>query len=359
MYENQTFDVILGRMLERVPDDVDKREGSVIYNACAPAAWELASLYAELDVNMALSFADTASGEYLSRRTAEFGVKRKQATKARRKGLFFDGNNLPLDVPIGSRYSIDGVNYVVISKIEVGVFNLESEQTGTIGNKVFGAMLPIDFVDRLARSELSEVLVPGDDDESDESLRQRYIEAVNEPAFGGNVSDYKQKLNAIDGVGDVKVFPVWQGGGTVKCTLITSDWTAPPREMLDGIQTKVDPVQNNGKGLGLAPIGHRVTIAPVNDVTINVVTKIVLETGMTPGQVEGEIMDVIGGYLLSLRKSWAKVTNIVVRVALIEAAILTVPGVIDVAGTTLNGHPNNVTLGEEEIPIVGTVTVNV
>ncbi|WP_338135931.1 hypothetical protein [Paenibacillus thiaminolyticus] len=55
MYENQTFDVILGRMLERVPDDVDKREGSVIYNACAPAAWELASLYAELDVNMALS----------------------------------------------------------------------------------------------------------------------------------------------------------------------------------------------------------------------------------------------------------------------------------------------------------------
>ncbi|SYX84599.1 baseplate J/gp47 family protein [Paenibacillus alvei] len=359
MYENQTYETILERMLDRVPDDVDKREGSVIYNACAPAAWELAAMYAKLGINMELSFADTASGEYLSRRAAEFGVNRKQASKAKRKGGFFDANGQPLDVPIGSRYAIENISFIATSKIEAGLFTLECEQSGTRGNKVFGALLPIDFVEKLARAELSDILVPGDDIETDEQLRQRYVEAVNEPAFGGNVSDYKQKLNAIEGVGDVKVFPVWQGGGTVKCTIITSEWAAPPKEMIDDIQTKVDPIQNHSKGLGLAPIGHMVTISGVLNTSINVESKIVLEAGATVGQLQQPIEDVINTYLLNLRKSWSKVSNIVVRVALIEAAILTVRGVIDVSGTTVNGQANNITLGEEEIPTLGTVTVNV
>ena len=38
MYEDQTFDVILQRMLSRVPETMDKRESSPIYAALAPAA---------------------------------------------------------------------------------------------------------------------------------------------------------------------------------------------------------------------------------------------------------------------------------------------------------------------------------
>lgn len=41
MYENITYEVILNRMLDRVPDYMDKREGSVIYDAMAPAAVEM------------------------------------------------------------------------------------------------------------------------------------------------------------------------------------------------------------------------------------------------------------------------------------------------------------------------------
>ena len=36
-----TFDYIMNRMLESVRDTVDKREGSIIYDALAPAAAEL------------------------------------------------------------------------------------------------------------------------------------------------------------------------------------------------------------------------------------------------------------------------------------------------------------------------------
>ncbi|MEK5167211.1 baseplate J/gp47 family protein, partial [Paenibacillus sp. FSL R5-0527] len=322
------------------------------------AAAELAQMYIELDVNYNLSFVDTATGDELTRKCAEFGVNREPATKARRKGLFYTSGDAPMDVPAGSRFSINDVNYVAVSKIVTGQWTLECEQAGTIGNQEFGALLPIDYVNNLARAELTDVLMPGEDEETDDALRARYYEVVNEPAFGGNISDYKQFINAIDGVGATKVFPAWNGGGTVKCTIIGADWNPPSAALINDVQTKVDPVVNSGKGYGTAPIGHTVTISGVTAQDINVSTTVTLEAGTTVGQVQGPIEGAINAYLLGLRKSWATQDQIIVRVALIEAAILNVTGVIDVANTTLNGSPANITLGAEETPNLGTVVIN-
>ena len=38
MYENMTFENIMDRCLSRVSASVDKREGSIVYDAIAPAA---------------------------------------------------------------------------------------------------------------------------------------------------------------------------------------------------------------------------------------------------------------------------------------------------------------------------------
>lgn len=45
MFEDKTYENILQEMLNRVPDDIDKREGSVIYDALAPTAYSIADLY--------------------------------------------------------------------------------------------------------------------------------------------------------------------------------------------------------------------------------------------------------------------------------------------------------------------------
>ena len=82
MYETKTYEDILQQMLDRVPEGMDKREGSIIYDALAPAAAGLAILYIELDVILNQTFADTATGEYLEKRCAERGLTRKEA-KAR------------------------------------------------------------------------------------------------------------------------------------------------------------------------------------------------------------------------------------------------------------------------------------
>jgi uncharacterized phage protein gp47/JayE len=358
LFEHQTYQAILGRMLDRVPATLDKREGSLIYDALAPAAAELAQMYAELDVSYRLSFADTASGEFLRRRCAEFGVNWLPATAARREGLFYGPGDAPVDVPIGSRYSIDGLHYVARERLGLGRFSLECQVAGSVGNQRFGTLLPVQTVPGLARAELAEVLIPGQDDESDDALRQRYFSQVNTPAFGGNVADYVRTINAIGGVGGTRVFPVWNGGGTVKCTIIGSDFNAPSAALVAEAQTIVDPSGLTGQGLGTAPIGHRVTIVGVSEVAVNVETTVVLAADATVGQVQGPIEEAVAAYLLELRRQWAAQEGLVVRTAQIDARVLNIPGVEDVTVTTLNGVAANLLLGAEEIPQLGAVNVN-
>lgn len=363
MYEQMTYEFILNRMLANVPttidgQTVDKREGSLIWTACSAVAAEEAKFYADLSINWNLSFADTATGNPLSRRTAEYGVNREEATKAIRKGLFYGENNAPMDIPLGSRFSLGAVNFVAHEAIGPGEYQMECEQPGTIGNQPSGQLLPIEYIDGLVRAELTDVLVPGEDEETDEQLRERYFEAMNEPAFGGNIADYKRKINGIDGVGATKVFPTWEGGGTVKCTIIGADWNPPSETLVDEVQTIVDPTVNQGKGLGTAPIGHTVTITGASEEAINIATTLTLSDGTTVTQVQAPVEEAISNYLLGLRKTWADASGIIVREALIEAAILSVPGVVDVTNTTLNGAAANITLTEEQIPSLGTVTLN-
>ncbi|MGI6318486.1 MAG: baseplate J/gp47 family protein [Dethiobacteria bacterium] len=96
-------------------------------------------------------------------------------------------------------------------------YKAECEQLGSYRKRIFR---PLDNIDNISgvTAELTDILIPGEDEETDESLRQRYFESLVSQAYGGNIADYKQKVTALPGVGGVKVEPVWNGGGTVKLT---------------------------------------------------------------------------------------------------------------------------------------------
>ena len=117
MYEDMTFENIMDRCLDRVSSSIDKREGSVVYDAIAPAAAELAIMYIELAYLMDRAFPDTESGDDLTKKVRERSIFRTPATAAIRKGYFEDGNGAAMDVPIGTRFSGDNLNYTVTEKI--------------------------------------------------------------------------------------------------------------------------------------------------------------------------------------------------------------------------------------------------
>lgn len=353
MYENTTFEVILQRMLDRVPDQLDKRESSPIYNALAPAAVELQLMYIELDTILNESFADTQTRTYLIKRASERGVIPKAATYAVLKSEFTPTS---IEIPIGARFSLNDLNYYIKAKIEDGIYQVECEEPGVKGNQYFGDLIPIEYIDGLETAKLTELLIPGEDEEDTESLRRRYFNSLDSQSFGGNISDYKEKLNAINGVGGVKVYPTPDGiGGTVKLVIIDSNYNVPSSTLINEVQSKVDPIQNQGQGVGIAPIGHVVNVEGVTSTNINISTNITYQEGWQWIDIEPNVHKAIDDYFHELAESWSGESNLIVRISQIEIRLLNVAGVIDIADTSINELEQNFSLDADSIPIRGDV----
>lgn len=351
MYENQTYELILQRTLDRVATAIDKREGSLIMNAVAPVSAEHANIYILLDSIIKNGYADTATRPYLIERCKERGIIPYVSTQAVLKGEF------NMEIPIGSRFSLDELNYTAIEYIETvnghTYYQLKCETAGTIGNKQFGELTPIEYIHKDLVGSLVEILIPAEDEEGTEDLRARYFNSLQSSAFGGNKQDYIEKTNSIAGVGGTVPIPVWAGGGTVKLIIIDSDFNRASDTLVAKVQNEADP-KKDGTGSGFAPIGHKVTVDPATEVPINITTKIVFNEGYDWNKVKADAENAIKDYLLSMRKVWQN-GGLVVRIAQIESRLLNLDGVQDISDTKINNGTDNIELSIEEIPVFGGV----
>lgn len=356
MSEDHTYEEILARCLARVSDSVDKREGSVIYDALAPACAELAILYTELDTLLDRAWADTATGADLDKKVRERSITRDAASEAVRKGVFTGSGGAAIDLPVGTRFSGGDLNYAATEKIADGQYKMSAETPGAAGNTYFGTLFPIDYVEGLATAVLADVLVPGEDEEDDDSLRARYFESFDSQSFGGNRSDYREKVLALDGVGAVKIFRAPSGGGSVRLVLVDSLWGVPSQTLIDEVQLAVDPEGHQGEGIGLAPIGHVVAVEGAGSSGIDVSFTLTLDPSITWPSIQAEAEAAIQEYLTGLVQTWEGSSGLIVRVSQIETRLLNITGVLDIQGTTINGGTANILLGETVIPILGAVT---
>ena len=354
MNEIPTYEEILQRCLDRIPNTIDKRQGSIIYDALAPCCVELAQMYIELSGIYDQVFIDTAVGEALDKLVEQNGVKRKDATYALRKGEF------NMVVPVGNRFS-DGENtYIVIENI-AGTNNsiLRCEQAGSVGNGYYGSLTPITYLQGLTKAELTDIIDMGDDIESDEDLRVRYMESVTAPQFGGNVSDYQNKVKSLTGVGGCKVIPIWNGGGTVKLIITNSQGGVPTSSLVNDVQEAVDPNRDQ-QGLGIAPIGHIVTVEGAAAKKITVSATFTLESGVNPTDIQDSVNNVVDNYFKSLSVNWDKEDNLIARISQLETRLLGVAGVLDITNTKMNNSSSNLSLQSNEIPVrQGDVVINV
>lgn len=399
MYEDQTYDTVLKRMLNRVSNKLDKRPSSPVYDLHSSTAVEFQILYIELEYLIKNSYGDTAAREFLILLAKDRGLAPGPATKAILQGEFTPTN---IDVT-GKRFNISNINYVVKEQIEPGIYRVECETAGLVGNQYLGDMIPMEYIEGLETASLTSVLIPGDDEEDTEVFRQRYFDSFNEQSFGGNHADYMTKVKGIDGVGSCKVKRVWNGdirpaemiptakvrawfssvlgtldkevqiwlstvfvaavekkltvGGTVHVVITDSDdYGEASSTLVQSVQRTLDPEESAGEGYGLAPIGHVVSVVSVTPIPIKVTTTVTFEEGYTWSNSKSAIEEAIDGYFLELRKSWSDTTQTIVRVSQIENRILGVDGVVDVTGTKLNGTASNVTLSEFSIPTLGGVS---
>lgn len=396
MYENVTYELLLERMLGRVSDKFDKREGSVIWDSHSPTAIEFQILYLELDTIIRNSYGDTAAREFLIRRCKERGITPYPASHAVLKGVVS-----PAEIDVtGKKFSLDVLNYVVLERISGETYQVRCETPGIMGHQQLGKLIPIEYINGLTNAELTEVLIPGEDEEETEALRQRYFDSFKGEAFGGNVRDYLEKVHAIPGVGSVKVTRVWNcdirptemiptprvsawyreiigklevreirswldavyiaasqnkltTGGTVLLTILGADHNPASDVLVEAVQNTIDPPENTGEGYGLAPIGHVVTVKSADAAEVCLTTRILFEEGYGWDNLQPEIDDTISNYLLELRRQWEDASCLIVRLSQIEARLLSIKGVIDIQDTALNGSPENLVLDRYEVPVFG------
>lgn len=401
MYEAQTYESILARMLQKalsINSNLDTREGSLVWYGDAPAAVELQNLYIALDTVLNETFADTATRPYLILRAAERGLSPQPASPAI---LQMAITPTTLFLPLNTRFSIGELNYYVSADRGSGNYELTCETAGEAGNNYTGTVIPIEYVDGLETCKITSVLVPGEDEEDTELFRQRYLNSLNAQAFGGNQIDYIEKVNAIPGVGGVKVYRAWNGdlkpanmippkeaeawieglsgvpepvklwldtvyaaaknnmftvGGTVKLVVINSTFTVPSPTLVEQVQTAVDPLQNAGEGVGIAPIGHVVRVEGVQEETVDLGFALYYQRGWSWEDVSGYVTEAINGYFLELAQSWANQDEaLVVRISQIESRLLGITGILDIANTTINEKAANHTLALDHIPVLGSL----
>ncbi|MGD2196228.1 baseplate J/gp47 family protein [Lysinibacillus fusiformis] len=351
-----SYEDLLVQKLSNVPTQ-DKRETSLIYQATAANTAETAQILFTLLNYENQMFADTASRQNLIRRAAERGLSPTPATKAIRKGVF------NIDVPLGARFSQEECNYVVLEKIEKGIFKLECETVGEIGNFETGQLIPIDYMAGLETAQLTDLLIPGENEEDTEAFRSRYFNSFESISFGGNRADYKERVGHIPGVGGARIYRAKYGGGTVGVTIIDSTFAKPSNELVGLVQQLMDPLDAQGDGVGLAPIDHNVTISAVNETIVHIITTITLQSGWFFEDIENAIQEVIDRYFKELAELWASAvtkqedeTGLIIRISQIETRILGINGVIDIANTILNGKARNLELDKEAIPKRGTIS---
>lgn len=352
-----SYEVLMERKLDMIDDKRDKRQGSLIYDALAPNAAETASFYADLDMLEDRTFADTATGDDLTRRATERGIARKSAVKATFYGSFLDENGEEYPVAAGTRFFLEEYYYVVLSREDDGRYVLECETAGACGNDYLGNLVPLETMVGLAEATLEELRTDGEDEEGDEELRKRYFASFDADAFGGNIADYKRKISAMQNVGGVKVYPAWNGGGTVKVVIIDQGWHSPTETELAELQVQIDP-ESRGEGYGIAPIGHQVTVAGVTEKTCNITMNLSLAEGAVQETVLAEMRERFEAYFEEMRKNWADSEYLTVRISYLEARALEVDGVVDISDCSINDGSGNLVLEADEVPVLGEIGVN-
>ena len=355
----KTMASLLSSMLLRVSEQVNKRDGSLIRTALSAAAWAIEGIYIELINVQKQAYGTTATGEYLDLKVEERGLTRHPATKEICE-MYCNLSTLPLGFQFGDS---SGYTWNVSSGVISGpdendlyLYHITCQTEGAIAQPS-GELRALSFLAGLTTATFGVVVIPGNDIETDDALRQRYEESLVEIAFAGNVAAYREKMLAMEyevgettaTIGALQVFATTNAagdieGGNVKIWIVDSSYSPASSALVQAVQVAICPMYNGvavGLGNGFAPIGAAVHIVTVTSTPVLEIDVKVLLGSSTLTSVTTVITQNIMTYIRTQIRTWGNQVEtpydeaaIVIREAFIYAASL-VQGVADVLSVTL------------------------
>ncbi len=337
----------LNNMLSKLPADYDKSEGGLFWDMLSPISFELEEIEKMIEERFLNVFALTAKGEFLDKIVAEVGMSRREATKAHGQ-LTITGVQGTI-VPRGALFASDNLIFETINETEISETNkaivfILAKESGKKYNLPAGSINNMSVTIQGVEKVINEQETTGGYDiETDEELRTRFLIKVREPVTSGNVFHYRKWALEVAGVGDVKVFPLWNGNGTVKVIIVDNNRDVAPQELLKKVKVYIDSVR---------PIGAEVTVESATEKLIDLSVKLKLAYNVKKNDVIKNMKQKITDFfkLETLKTDY-------VSYAKIGQLILMIDGVLDYTDLKLNNLAQNVQIAETEIAKLKNVDV--
>lgn len=350
--------MIQEKLLNDIDDSYDKTEGSFFYDATKPVAIKFNEQDDKIESIKKEFSLENLSGDALETRINDIsGLSKKAATYS--NGPVVITGEVGTSLNKGMLVASEVVNFIIdeekiideTGQVEVQV---KCELEGAIGNVPVNAIVYFPVTIPGLTSVTNEVaFTNGYEEESDASLLIRHYEKIRTPATSGNKYHYKNWAKEVTGVGDAKVFPLFSGNNTVKVLIINQDRLPADASLVDAVQNYIDP-GITGLGEGMAPIGAFCSVESGIAKTIDVSFTVVTDGSMSIEDILAAIENNLKAYFKSVAFE-----SLSVSYAKIGAEILDSDGVSDYSNFLVSGGSSNITLTESEVPVLGTVTLNV
>ena len=369
MFEDYTYERLLEDVLNNAPDEIDTRQGSIFYDAVSGILIKIAKLYTDLDLIAEMTSIATAKNDALDARASEYGMYRQAPTKAK-YNVSFDGTT----PQSGERFYYDGHYFLLVKNSVRNIYYLEAETAGSSENNIYVGTpaVPVNTILGLVSATFGTIYENGTDSEEDESFRNRVQEKIAGPAENGNKQHYKTWCESIDGIGVARIFPLWNGPNTVKAVLIDSEGQPCSSSKVSEVQSYIDPatkgytatvdnrtyIVGDGLGEGVANLGAHFTATEAIPLKINVSFAAETTSGAGIDIVKRETTEAIEKYFKSLVLNTRDIKEIVVRISTVGAILSGLQTILDYNNLKRNGKPENITLGEDYVPVVGEVSIS-
>lgn len=360
----ESSETVLARMKEQITD-VNTNEGSAIHNSQSPVSIEIANTKLQQDEILKRVFASKAYAngydDELKLRCDEFGITQKSGDYATTYITFNGlsrtsvGAGTVVQTETGLKYYTQDDATIATGETSVKIL-VKAEKIGSAYNKIANTItyLPVK-INGITSITNEDDITNGYDDETMESLYNRYTIKKQTPATSGNKYHYLNWALEVTGVGNAKIISLWDksnglnGNGSVKVVIINSNINVADSALIKTVKEYIDP--NDGDGSGQAPIGATCTVVSATGKEINVSVNLTIDTSKyTLDTVKSTITTNITEYLQNIAfkqdfVSYAKIGSLIFSSA----------GVTDYSNLLINDGISNIPIGDEEVAIIGNV----
>lgn len=341
------YEEFLERCLQKMPDDIDKREGSIVYTLLAPLCYELANIYFEMSNFLELSFLGTSYGDYLDKIGVLYNVERFSEVLNEKTAKIVTTDDI-----LGLTFYVGTYNFVVTENLGDDLYILQASEFSLEYNSIVGELYCALNSQEITEAYIMDNITLAEEAEDDESYRVRILEKITTKPYGGNIADYEEKVLDVSGVSYAKVFTGTDDAPGYVNIVVAGVDKIP---VSDDIITNVNELFNGTESTeGVAPIGHIVIAKTTSYVDLDI--SVAISTAQNFDSVKEAITTRITEYIsgLSFESDIVSINKILAQVFLDD-------DIIDASNLTLNGLNENYILEKtlENYEIARVVNISV